>query len=567
MGIVAKTRCFLALFGLAVLLSRSTPLVVGQDLTKLEFQATDAEFLNPERGFYRFRDLTRPTNFAEVRGQGQTLIYGRVQASDFRDRPLSQEFLDKIQAGFDETRRQGLKVKFRLAYNNGFDADAPKDVILNHIQQLKPLWEKNKDVMFHMDAGFIGAWGEWHSSTNGLDNKNDRHDILFAILDALPADRTVGIRTPHFKREAFTGSQLSNKQVITEQNAFDGSHLARVGHLNDCFLSSEDDVGTYALLNNNWPLERELDYIGGESQYVPFGGETCGLHDRGKSQNALPEMAQLHIDYLNLDYHPDVIRRWKEEGSFDEIQRRLGYRFELKSAGLPAELRPGGLMPLEFTIDNVGFGELFNPRRMEVTLRNNDTGELRTAALRTDPRRWTGGETNEVTTWLVVPETLPTGKYSVGLWLPDIDPALRDDVRYSIRFANEQVWDAATGINRLTSDFTISKSAAGSVYETATTFREVVDPSLLNLKGDFDRDGGLDADDVDLLTAAVGSSDPVFDLNRDGAVSQLDREIWVEDLARTNFGDADLNGSSRVRGLHAAFQRIRLGWGLGEREF
>ncbi len=186
----------LALFALATALSPR--IIVAQDLTRLEFQATDAEFLNPERGFYRYRDLTRPTNFAQVRGQGQTLIYGRVQASDFRDRPFSQAFLDKIQAGFDEARRQGLKVKFRLTYNNGFEPDAAKDVILHHIQQLKPLWRKNKDVMFHMDAGFIGAWGEWHSSTNGLDNKTDRQDILFAILDALPQDGSVGIRTPHF---------------------------------------------------------------------------------------------------------------------------------------------------------------------------------------------------------------------------------------------------------------------------------------------------------------------------------------------------------------------------------
>ena len=66
----------LALFALATALSPR--ILVAQDLTRLEFQATDAEFLNPERGFYRYRDLTRPMNFSQVRGQGQTLIYGRV---------------------------------------------------------------------------------------------------------------------------------------------------------------------------------------------------------------------------------------------------------------------------------------------------------------------------------------------------------------------------------------------------------------------------------------------------------------------------------------------------------
>ena len=50
-------------------------------------------------------------------------------------------------------------------------------------------------------------------------------------------------------------------------------------------------MGTYALLNNNWPLERELDYIGSESRFVPFGGETCALHDRSMNENAVREMA------------------------------------------------------------------------------------------------------------------------------------------------------------------------------------------------------------------------------------------------------------------------------------
>jgi hypothetical protein len=528
--------------GLVLLLATLPPTPLAAQVPRQHlYEASAAEFLNPERGFYRYADLTNPRNFKQVRDQGQTLVYGRVQASDYRDRPLSQEFLDQIQHGFDEARREGLKVKFRLTYNNGFEPDAPKDVILGHIQQLQPLWERNKDVMFLMDAGFIGAWGEWHSSTNGLDNRTDRKAILFAILDALPKERTVGIRTPHFKREIFSGSQLSDRQVVTKENAFDGSHLARVGHLNDCFLSSASDMGTYALLNNNWPLERELDYLGGESRFVAFGGETCALHDRNEASNALQEMAKLHIDYLNLDYHPEVINRWKEAGSFDEIQRRLGYRFALKSAEFPRELRPGGLMPFRFTLENFGFGELFNPRRVEVALQD-ETGTRHSAELQVDPRFWSGGETHKIDTWLALPDSLPSGKYSLGLWLPDVAETLREDVRYAVRFANDEVWDAGTGINWLTNDFRISAAAEGSVHDV-TQFREVADPAVLQLKGDFDRDGDLDANDIDRLTAGVDGSNLLFDLDRDGVVSFLDREIWVEQLARTRFGDADLNGS------------------------
>ena len=61
--------------------------------------------------------------------------------------------------------------------------------------------------------------------------------------------------------------------------------------------------------------------------------------------------------------------------------------------------------------------------------------------------------------------------------------------------------------------------------------------------GDFDTDKAFTAMDIDLLSAAVldGNDDAMFDLNSDGEVSQLDRNIWVTDIAGTFFGDADFN--------------------------
>ncbi len=64
------------------------------------------------------------------------------------------------------------------------------------------------------------------------------------------------------------------------------------------------------------------------------------------------------------------------------------------------------------------------------------------------------------------------------------------------------------------------------------------------LPGDYNRNGELDGEDLDLQAAAiVGNLDPpAYDLNRDGDVSYADREMWVHDLKRTYIGDANLNG-------------------------
>ena len=64
-------------------------------------------------------------------------------------------------------------------------------------------------------------------------------------------------------------------------------------------------------------------------------------------------------------------------------------------------------------------------------------------------------------------------------------------------------------------------------------------------EGDFDADFALTAQDMDLLSHEIRKPEPRvwFDLNGDDLVDQADRDAWVELLANTSFGDADLNGS------------------------
>jgi hypothetical protein len=65
-----------------------------------------------------------------------------------------------------------------------------------------------------------------------------------------------------------------------------------------------------------------------------------------------------------------------------------------------------------------------------------------------------------------------------------------------------------------------------------------------DIHGDLNGNGILDAADVDQLSEQVRTStnDPLYDLNADSVVNDLDRQVWVHDLKQTYFGDADLNG-------------------------
>lgn len=64
-----------------------------------------------------------------------------------------------------------------------------------------------------------------------------------------------------------------------------------------------------------------------------------------------------------------------------------------------------------------------------------------------------------------------------------------------------------------------------------------------SLFGDFDNSGALDVADIDLLSQRIQTdpTDILFDLNDDGTLTGSDREVWVQDLAGTFFGDTDLS--------------------------
>ena len=60
-------------------------------------------------------------------------------------------------------------------------------------------------------------------------------------------------------------------------------------------------------------------------------------------------------------------------------------------------------------------------------------------------------------------------------------------------------------------------------------------------EGNLNYDGKLDATDIDILFANLGSPDSAFDLNRDGTADERDVRRLVEDLLGKRFGDVNLD--------------------------
>ena len=444
------------------------------DVFPYAFSPSAEDFANPERGFYSYVNILTKRNFDDVKALGHSLVFSYIRLDDYRDQPIDEAILDDLVAGLNAAREQGLKVIPRVAYNFGpwpdSEPDASKEWVLYHIEQLRPILHEHADVIVKLQAGFIGAWGEWHSSTNGLlDNPEDWQEILHALLGAVPERRTVQLRYPAHKGELF-------EQPLRHNHAFSEHPQARIGHHNDCFLASETDVGTYP----SDQIEYWKTYLEHDTRFVPMGGETCGQSSRSDCATALAEMQRLNYSYLNNNYHPDVLNAWRTEGCFDEIKRKMGYRFELILAELPQQVRPGGRFTAKVVLRNRGFAAPFNYRPLFLVMSNEEASH-QVHLDRVDAREWQPGVEHQFVVTLQLPMDITEGSYDFSIWMPDDVVELRQQSDFSVRFANADLWNELDGYNRLT-QIVVSDSAAGSQNASADAFEVWMegDPSYHN---------------------------------------------------------------------------------------
>jgi hypothetical protein len=435
------------------------------------YQPYSGKLQNPDRGFYTTENLINST-VGEVRGQpdyaflrreGYTLIRVLVRLDDFRAGPISDAAIAQMNAGFDNMRQNGLKAQLGFSYNfpSHWDVsnpppDAPLSVVLSHLDQLAPVFNDNKDVIASLSRGFIGAWGEGHASSNGLDQPAAKQAIFDKIISVYPEARMVQLRT--------VAEMRATVPKVDAANAHDESPAARTGLLNACFMVNDSDAGTYLPTDQ---IQAQKDYLAEVSKYVLVGGETCEVPTttrRDNCNNAKIELARYHFTYLNDTFYAPTIDSWKADGCFDEIANKLGYRIELLRSSIAKTTQAGTAFNAKIVLKNVGYAAPYNPRGLAIALRNSETLEIvwlpvmKARDRKLDPRMWLP-EDGEITLDLapIIPANTPAGKYQVLLSLHDPIQELASKPAYSIRTANEGIWEAGSGWNKLTNEIQITQ--------------------------------------------------------------------------------------------------------------
>ncbi len=451
-----KLISLILLFTISLVACKDKDELNVQDTVKVSYEESFEIITNPERGFYTHQQYATDdvNSLSELfvknaRSNGLSLILTIYYMKDFRDKLISEEYLQRIKNNMQAIRDGGCKTVLRFAYTSSESQkpwDAPWSLTEQHIEQLTPILEEYVDVICVLEAGFVGVWGEWYYTDNYIfqpaeDEFAARREVLDALLTALPKDRMICVRYP--KAKLFTFG-LEYTDTISIDRAYDKSDISRLAFHNDCFLADQDDRGTFGGNRNH------RKYWQWETKYVAMGGETCAPSSYAECANALQQFENYHWSYINNDYNKTVLSGWRANGCMDEIRRRLGYRFVLTEGEFSKKAEQGNPFTIKLELKNVGWAAPFNPRNVEIIfISKNNQDKKYKIQLNNDPRFWFAGETVTIEAEMGLPEEMELGVYEIYLNLPDPKPLLKDRWEYSIQFANKEMWNTDTGYNKL----------------------------------------------------------------------------------------------------------------------
>jgi hypothetical protein len=370
------------------------------------------------------------------------------------DGPLSQQMLADIDTRLAAYQGTGMRVMPRFIYNFGpikaTVKDAPLDVILTHIDQLAPIVLKYKDIVFALEAGFIGTWGEWHDSTNGNDTADAHAQVLNKELGYFRGLFPILVRYP--------GDLIQ----------YGGTKpVAGLGMHDDYYASDSDDGATWNpcaptagyCLENDTPAEFE-SYAVAVSTSEMFAGEFGALYPTLQTCAALDAYSYTyHPQSINLYPYPTNIgTELVNEGCALSFYNKVGTRIEIEKAAIIGDPVADGKLYVALTLRNAGYGRVIRPRPVTIEFIADGKVEARIPIplADLDLRRLKSTATPEAMTFglrLKLPEDFDiAGETALALLIPDPAPSLTPQPAYALPLNSvdgngAEVFDAATGYN------------------------------------------------------------------------------------------------------------------------
>ena len=390
-----KRRLFFIGIGISLLLIIIIIIIICASLSSSPLKFSSKSFIessepinNPDRGFYYpiSVKITPESLSYYMTDHPQQIYHLRCDIGEFSgavnsekiDKELTTKALEGLQELLSTIKSKNKNVLIRFCYDNykGIsDLEPNLSMIEKHIKQLSSVLNKYTDTVTAIEAGMLGRWGEMHSSVIAT---NENKALIFKYWLENTKEIPILARTPIAIFTYFNKSLDEMEKFKINKNDKGG----RLGIFNDCFLSSFNDYYTYVI-----NITREMNWLSKVNENLPFGGETCNVCERSDLEIAIPEMRFLSLSHLNIVYKQDVIEKWKNltyssalgndflfygVSGYYYIDTHIGYRLVIRS--IDVEYKTGGKFELNINIENVGFGNLFKSKKVDLLytdLKNN----------------------------------------------------------------------------------------------------------------------------------------------------------------------------------------------------
>ena len=449
-----------------------------ESIISVGFTESSEEVINPERGLYKhfeykFDGGVPGTSIASASNFDEPLVLTIFYLKDYRNTgTLSDDVLNKVDAEWAAAKAKGKKIIARFAYE--WDKSTPHEPspanVLSQINGLADKFTKYEDVLFLVQAGFIGTYGEWYYKEDAFawnpdgSNYENASSVLTQMLSKVPSSRQIAVRTPSYKRWHLHPENTNAPVDVI--SSWGSSPNQRIGYYNDGFRGSANDIGTFSSdLDRNWWYDQgEWVICGGESAYVYKdlnGNNSC---DPGEKQawiddnptlanpdNTIAAIREQHFTYLHNATSNILMDYWYGDGGevscgsnrMPDICKALGYRLVLGDVDFtyPA-LTSGSTVNYSIKIKNTGSARVIYPRPFKLVLVHSagdptvlvdNLGNVRDLEPGADYTTLSGSF--DLTVNVVNGDKL-------AIWLPDNAVGLQGNAAYSIHLANKEVkWE------------------------------------------------------------------------------------------------------------------------------
>lgn len=319
---------------------------------------------------------------------------GRRQPGVGTDSPFTDAELDRADRILTWFEKHSREVILRITYDTeGKGMEHEPSIIKNvagHMRQLGPVIAAHADNIIVHQGIFVGSWGEMHDSK--FLSENAVCELYETLVSACGNKVRIAVRTPMQHR--FIMKYLT--RYMGTGNADTDTGILRPALYNDAILSSEDDMCTYAGGRTVW-----ADYQDEVCTYAVCGGEAIHDNPLNDYDNAVKELANMHITYLNRQYDMAVLDKWRSNNGYDYIGTHLGYRFVVTdtAVGRDAEEETGsktqtgvGSIYINVRIANRGFACVYDRVRLLAEFRGKDGGCISRAEVMSDISRIKPGD-------------------------------------------------------------------------------------------------------------------------------------------------------------------------------